>query len=719
VSLEVGKYWGKYQIISEIGRGGTGVVYLAVDPGLDRNVALKILTLSTSDDSEFQERIHQEAKIAATFTHPNIVHIHSFDVIDSQPFIEMEYIDGGSLAGRMRERVVTVYETLRYAHDICNALAYCHSRGGIHRDVKPENILIDSNGTAKLADFGLAKIFSETYDFSSGTTATGIFKGTPNYAPPEAWEGERPTVAWDTYGLGVVVYRCLTGELPYPGNSPLEIARNMARGSYKTLRSLAPRYSEELSTLLDRMLETDPDTRMADCNQIIDSIEQTPEWNDVQGMNDSTTMEALIPKGSFSGFNRKNPAVGTPPMRRKLLLTASIVFLIFGGAFGFLGTGKAARDIRPSNELAPKFKAQQSRADFTYSITFESGETGGDELWSFFQKDSADLMKVIGVGMSNFSTGALVPISGNRYQVDGNWVRILDKQATGFRSGNFSGTIRLNRSKGTLIGLLDYTCDQDGHYVARAIMGEQDPISENPFYQVEDSEYLLPLVYRELLPRNLSWVKEFESSLPGFASGRYDVIEFEPLGTPAKIDGRLNETFWEDSVRLSPDGSLLDGSMDEDESAYIQFYMENRQLHFSAVISTVDRCDGSPHFALKLLPAYSIPFSESPFIRIETDGNGNIASHVVSSDGIPQVLKGIKHSTRTEAGKWCVEGQISLDELGGMEIPIAPAYQWRCDLLVSCGETGEELVGIEHWGSGTEERQLRHGIILDMPDGEF
>jgi hypothetical protein len=719
VSLEVGRFWGKYQIVSEIGQGGAGVVYLAVDPALDRNVALKLLNLNAAGDVEFQERIHQEAKIAATFTHPNIVHIHSFDVIDSQPYIEMEYIDGGSLATRLRERVVTVYETLRYAHQICKALAYCHSRGGIHRDVKPENILIQADGTAKLADFGLAKIFSETYDFSSGTTATGIFKGTPNYAPPEAWEGQRPTNAWDTYGLGVVIYRCLTGELPYPGNSPLEIARHMVAGPCKPLRSIAPRYSEELSSLLDRMLESDPSARLADCTDIINLIEQTPEWNDVGRISDAATMEGRIAFESGRDWSASNRTFGTAQISRRVVMAVLLVVAIFAGAFGFLGTGTAAPGKPTKQELNLGMMKDLNRVDSTFAITFEPVAEYPQESWSFGPPNELGEMDLYGVGTASFCVGQLVPLSENRYQVEGGWARILDAHSTGFRSGTFSGTVRIDWRIGTVVGVLNYATDQDGHYESKAIMGDKIADPENPFSVIEESEFLMPLMYRELLPRNMGWVKNLESKFPGFENGRYGVTELKTDGNSASIDGVLDESGWALVDRLSPDGDLLHGSDSMKDSAYFQMYAKSGFLHFAVVIPKVLQCGSSPNFEMKIVPAIDAPVSISPYIRLQSNGEGGVTSRVISREGVPSVISGVDLATRMESGRWVAEGRISLEALGASEIQFTPSTHWRGDLLVVCGEMTNENVVIEHWGFKSDPEFLRHGFMLEMPEGIF
>jgi serine/threonine protein kinase len=206
---------GGYQILDEVGRGGMAVVYKAWQPSLERFVALKVLPEHFGHDPQFLARFHREAKIAARFSHPNIVYV--FDVGEEHGihYIAMEYLDGGSLRDRLVAGAFGLAETQGILEQLASALDYAHTRGLIHRDIKPGNILFTADGRPKVADFGIARPSGE-----SRLTQTGILMGTPEYMAPEQAEGRQVDYRADLYALGVVLYQMLTGRVPFRRTTP-------------------------------------------------------------------------------------------------------------------------------------------------------------------------------------------------------------------------------------------------------------------------------------------------------------------------------------------------------------------------------------------------------------------------------------------------------------------------------------------------------------------
>ncbi len=196
-----------------LGKGGMGMVYKARQPHLDRIVALKILPRDAAKDPAFAERFQREAKALARLNHPNIVAIYDFGQSGDYFYFLMEYVDGANLRQLERSRRLSPEEAFAIVPRICEALQYAHDAGIVHRDVKPENILIAKSGRVKIADFGIAKIVGKNEDYS--LTGTRHALGTPNYMAPE--QMDTPTKVdhrADIYALGVVFYEMLTGELP-------------------------------------------------------------------------------------------------------------------------------------------------------------------------------------------------------------------------------------------------------------------------------------------------------------------------------------------------------------------------------------------------------------------------------------------------------------------------------------------------------------------------
>jgi predicted Ser/Thr protein kinase len=214
----VAEQFPELELLSELGRGGMGIVYKARQKNLDRMVALKVLPreIVEGDGSagRFEERFTREARALARLSHANIVGVHEFGEREGVYYFLMEYVDGANLRQAMRSGELTSIKALAFVPQICDALQYAHDKGVVHRDIKPENILVDKSGNVKIADFGIAKLVSRTADERT-LTRQGLVMGTPHYMAPE--QIERPTEVdhrADIYSLGVVLYEMLTGELP-------------------------------------------------------------------------------------------------------------------------------------------------------------------------------------------------------------------------------------------------------------------------------------------------------------------------------------------------------------------------------------------------------------------------------------------------------------------------------------------------------------------------
>lgn len=219
-------FGGRYELGEQIARGGTAQVYLARDLLLDRPVALKVLFSELSSDSAFVARFRREAQAAANLSHPNIVPIFDWGEADATYFIVMEYVDGEALSSIIRTQApLAGAQAASIASDIAKALAYAHRHGVVHRDVKPGNVLITSDGQVKVTDFGIARAMGA----DEQVTQTGLVMGTATYFSPEQAQGFAVDGRSDVYSLGVVLYEMVTGKPPFTGESPVSIAYQHVR----------------------------------------------------------------------------------------------------------------------------------------------------------------------------------------------------------------------------------------------------------------------------------------------------------------------------------------------------------------------------------------------------------------------------------------------------------------------------------------------------------
>src|SRR6266699_3623894 len=213
----VGKSLGQFRIVEHIGSGGMATVFKAYQPTLDRYVAVKVLPAFHARDPIFVKRFVQEARSVAKLQHANIVPIHEFGEQDNITYIVMEYVDGGTLKDRLKQRPVTVPEAVDFVIQAAEGLGCAHGHGIVHRDVKPANMLVRKDGHLLLSDFGIAKILEGTTNLTRA--GTGI--GTPQYMSPEQGTGQPVDRRSDIYSLGIVLFHCLTGHVPFTADSPL------------------------------------------------------------------------------------------------------------------------------------------------------------------------------------------------------------------------------------------------------------------------------------------------------------------------------------------------------------------------------------------------------------------------------------------------------------------------------------------------------------------
>lgn|GEM_PF-4554152 len=278
VTFPAGQRIGQYEIISPLGKGGMGEVYLAQDHKLGRKVALKFLPLSFTKDADRLRRFEREARAASALNHPNILTIHEIGEIDGHRFIATEFIDGETLRQKIAAGPLKVNEALQIVEQIASALADAHAAGIIHRDIKPENIMLRRDGIVKVLDFGLAKLAEpkesgpEDLTRDMVNTENGIVMGTMAYMSPEQARGLPVDARTDLWSLGVTFYEMLSNRLPFAGATNSDVLAAILEHEPTSLTSLSTEVTEPLEWIVTKTLTKNRDDRCQTAREMLNDI---------------------------------------------------------------------------------------------------------------------------------------------------------------------------------------------------------------------------------------------------------------------------------------------------------------------------------------------------------------------------------------------------------------------------------------------------------------
>lgn len=268
---------GRYRIVSRLGVGGMGVVYKATDTQLRRSVAIKALEERRLQLPGAHTRLRTEALAAASLDHPYICKVYELLETTTETFIVMEYVEGETLSSMLKRGVLPLLKTLQLGREVAEGLANAHARGLVHRDVKPGNIMVTTHGHVKLLDFGVAGADVESTAKDETRTLSPqltVHAGTPQYMAPEQAAGNPITARADLFSLGVVLYECLTGHLPFSGTTTFDYVRHVMQSPPKRLDKVAPDTPADLVDLIDRMLEKTPADRPESADAVVARLRQ-------------------------------------------------------------------------------------------------------------------------------------------------------------------------------------------------------------------------------------------------------------------------------------------------------------------------------------------------------------------------------------------------------------------------------------------------------------
>ena len=285
----------RYQIIKSIGEGGMANVYLAYDTILDRNVAVKVLRGDLATDEKFVRRFQREALSASSLSHPNIVEVYDVGEDNGQYYIVMEYIEGCQLKQLLKKRGrLTLSEVIDIMLQITDGLSVAHDAYIIHRDIKPQNIMILDSGLVKITDFGIAMAMNSTQ-----LTQTNSVMGSVHYLPPEQANGKGSTLQSDIYSMGILMYELLTGELPYKGDNAVEIALKHLKEKIPSVREKFPEIPQSVENIIIKATAKNPKNRYADARSMNEDLRTC--------LDDTRVNEAkiILPYPEFEDNNKK------------------------------------------------------------------------------------------------------------------------------------------------------------------------------------------------------------------------------------------------------------------------------------------------------------------------------------------------------------------------------------------------------------------------------
>jgi tRNA A-37 threonylcarbamoyl transferase component Bud32 len=314
----------RYELEEVVGHGGMSTVYKAHDSLLERNVALKVLHQQYNEDEDFVERFKREARSVAQLQHPNIVTVIDRGEEGGRQYIVFEYVNGENLKELVvRKGRLDVRAALEIALEIARALAFAHGSGLVHRVVKPQNVLLNGDGRAKVTDFGIAR----SLDVEHGVTQTGTILGTSNYIAPEQASGQPVDAHTDVYSLGIVLYEMLTGEVPFPGESFVAIAMKHIQEPSPNVLDVRGDVPLRVAEMIDRALEKDPEHRFPTMDAFAAEIEASLAELD-RGEDGAVTM--VVPAAQRLQRQRQRKSVSPLPVLIGLLGALAIAAVVVG-----------------------------------------------------------------------------------------------------------------------------------------------------------------------------------------------------------------------------------------------------------------------------------------------------------------------------------------------------------------------------------------------------
>ena len=302
------QHLGHYDIVAELGRGGMGVVYKGYETSLNRYVAIKVLADSLAHDESVKERFLREARSMAALNDPHIIQIYFIGDDEGQTYFVMEFVDGESLGSLLkRDGKLKPEQAAKIIYETALGLSTAHDKGVIHRDIKPGNLMISGRGSVKIADFGIALT---TQDFSKKLTSTGEFVGTPGYLSPEVCQGKPVDQRSDIFSLGIVLFECLAGRMPFTDESPLGLMLEVVRAEIPDVCSLNADVDPELSRILTKMVAKDPAERYQSCQELCADLHRHP----LVAKGGPITLQTKLSPAAATLVGQRTPVSGQRPL---------------------------------------------------------------------------------------------------------------------------------------------------------------------------------------------------------------------------------------------------------------------------------------------------------------------------------------------------------------------------------------------------------------------
>jgi beta-lactam-binding protein with PASTA domain len=330
---------GRYRVLRRIGSGGMADVWLAEDPHLQRRVALKVLHGRFAQDREFVERFRREAEAAAGLSHPNVVAVFDRGDVDGTYYIAMQLLEGRSLK-ELIDRGLTPEQSVALIRQVLEAAGFAHRHGVVHRDLKPQNVLVDDDGAATVTDFGIARAGA------SEITQAGSVMGTPHYLSPEQAQGQAVTAVSDLYSIGVILYEALAGRVPFEADSAVAIAMKQVSHTPQRPSSINPAVSPALDAVVMRALEKDPGQRFQSAEAFIAALDAAVRNPSAEG--GGTAAFAPLPPPVANGEDAKAAELDPEEerrRRRRFWALLALAAVLIGALLGFALTRDTTTDV--------------------------------------------------------------------------------------------------------------------------------------------------------------------------------------------------------------------------------------------------------------------------------------------------------------------------------------------------------------------------------------